>query len=377
MPTIILTDITLRNLKPQPGRRITYLDKGLKGFGVRITETGQKSYVLTFGANRQRVKLGDVGILKLSDARTKARKILAERQLGVHADFTASSYQDALEGFLEAAEARCKPRTYRDYRRLLTRHGFGQEKLDDISPKDIEAKLDKLPPAEKAHAYAALQIFFRSCVRKYLLQRNPMERTERPRNGKSRDRFLSDDELKAVWGASTGMFGDIIKLCILTGQRRSEIAQLQWDWVKGDLITFPSDVTKNKREHSFPVGPLAQAIIEREIRRNDSPYLFPARKTWRQKSSIYNAWGKDKPALDKMSGVTGWVIHDLRRTLVSNWAKLGIRQEVTEKYINHVSGTFGGIVGVYQRHTYLDEMRAAIALWEKHLCLLLRRSKAA
>jgi hypothetical protein len=79
---------------------------------------------------------------------------------------------------------------------------------------------------------------------------------------------------------------------------------------------------------------------------------------------------KDKADLDTKSGVTDWAIHDLRRTLVSNWAAMGIRQEVTEKYINHVSGSFGGIVGVYQRHTFMGEMRDALKLWEAKLSSL-------
>lgn len=80
MPVITLTDISIRNLKPVPGKRVTYLDKSTRGFGIRITENGQMSYVLTYGPNRTRVKLGDVGVIKLAEARHKARTLLAERQ---------------------------------------------------------------------------------------------------------------------------------------------------------------------------------------------------------------------------------------------------------------------------------------------------------
>jgi hypothetical protein len=111
------------------------------------------------------------------------------------------------------------------------------------------------------------------------------------------------------------------------------------------------------------------AAVLAQIPRGD--YLFPARKSWRRGGTVYNAWGKDKLKLDRASGVQGWVLHDLRRTLVSSWAALGIRLEVTEKYINHVSGTHGGIVGVYQRHSFMPEMREAIAKWETKLTTLL------
>lgn len=372
MPVVTLTELTLRKLKPAPGRQVTYIDKSLKGFGVRVTDQGHMSYVLTLGANRRRVKLGEVGILKLADARNKARTILAEKQLGHHLPLGSTSYQGAAETFLEGAKAKNKARTVKDYTRLLTRHGFGVEKLGDIQPKNIQGKLDRLPPGERAHAYAVLGIFFRWCVRRNLIDRNPMERVEKPANGKSRDRVLDDDELKAVWNACRGMFGDIVKLCILTGQRRSEIAQLQRDWIQGNLVTFPREITKNKRKHTFPIGALAKQIIEAQPCRNDTPYLFPARNWGRgKKAAFYASWGRDKAALDRACGITGWVIHDLRRSLASNWQRLGIPIEVTETYLNHRSGTFAGIVSVYQRHTYLDEMRAAVSRWEAKLAALI------
>src|SRR5687768_13344215 len=88
VPTIALTDLTVRNLKPVAGKRVTYLDKAIKGFGVRVTDTGQKSFVLTYGEDRKRIKLGDVGIIALKDAREKAKDILAKRQLNGADDTT-------------------------------------------------------------------------------------------------------------------------------------------------------------------------------------------------------------------------------------------------------------------------------------------------
>ena len=330
MPTIALTDISVRHLKPVPGRRVTYLDKSLKGFGIRVTEQGQMSYVLTYGPNRTRVKLGEVGIVKLADARAKARTILAERQLGIHQPRGHETYEKAVEAFLEACRAKNKPRTVRDYTRLLNRHGFGAEKLADINPKDVQRKLDRLAdtPGEQAHAQAVLKIFFSYCARRHLLDQSPMTRIDRPPRTESRSRVLSDPELAKICQACEGMFGQIVRLCILTGQRRSEIAQLTAEMIEGDCIRLPATLTKNRREHLFPIGKCAQAILAELPKKG---YLFPARKTWRTAGTVYNAWNKDKPRLDTKSGVTGWVLHDLRRTLVSNWAALGIRQEVTEK----------------------------------------------
>lgn len=146
-----------------------------------------------------------------------------------------------------------------------------------------------------------------------------MERVERPAKAPARSRVLADAELAAVWQAATGRFGTIIRLCILLGQRRSEIAQLRAEYVKDGLITLPGALTKNNREHTFPYGPMTAAILAGLPKQG---YLFPARKTWRGAGTVYCAWNKDKPRVDKASGTSGWVIHDLRRTLVSGWAAL-------------------------------------------------------
>ena len=370
MPTVALTDLTIKNLKPVAGKRVTYIDRTLRGFGVRVSETGEMSYVLTYGPNRTRVKLGKVGVLKLVEARTKARTILAERQLGVHRPRSRETYEEALQAFLKAAAAKNRPRTVRDYTRLLKRHGFGLERLSDISPRDVHRKLDSLSetPAERAHATTALKIFFNFCVRRHFLDQSPMLRVEPAPRLEARSRVLSDDELRAVWTACDGRFGHLVRLCILTGQRRSEIAHLTAEMVSGDHICLPASLTKNRREHLFPIGSMTVDILSRLPSKD---HLFPALKESGKGSAVFNGWAKEKAKLDAACGVAGWVLHDLRRTLVTNWAALGIRQEVTEKYINHVSGSQAGIVAVYQRHTYLPEMRDAVCQWEAKLVELI------
>ena len=133
------------------------------------------TYVLVYGPNRTRVKLGEVGILKLGEARAKARTILAERQLGVYRPKGQETYERALEAFLEAARAKNRVRTVRDYTRLLNRHGFGAEKLSDISPRDVQKKLGALAstPGEQAHVQTALKIFFAFCIRRHFLDQSP------------------------------------------------------------------------------------------------------------------------------------------------------------------------------------------------------------
>jgi integrase len=161
------------------------------------------------------------------------------------------------------------------------------------------------------------------------------------------------------------MFGHIVRLCILSGQRRSEIAQLAWEMIDQDaqLITLPSGLTKNGRQHTFPYGPMTVAILKELPTK--AGHLFPARKTWRGKGTVYCAWNKDKPKLDVKSGTSGWVLHDLRRTFSSSWAALGIRLEVTEKYINHISGSTTGVAGIYNRLVSARDARRGGALGAK------------
>lgn len=223
MPIVALTDVTIRALKPVPGRQVIYGDRALKGFGVRITPAGAMSYVLTYGPQRARVKLGDVGVVSLKDARKAARDRLAQHQLGVAPVEASETYETALAAFLVAAESRNKPRTVRDYRRPLTRHGFSKTKLDDITPQMIRRKLEALAdtPSEQFHAQAALSIFFRYCHRAHYLDADPMIRMRLSKKGQGRERVLSQAELKAVWSAANSYpFGPIVRLCILLGQRR-------------------------------------------------------------------------------------------------------------------------------------------------------------
>jgi integrase len=378
MPVVTLTDLTLRNLKPVEGRQVIYLDRTLKGFGVRISEKGAMSFVLTYGADRKRVKIGDVGIIKLTEARAEARRILAERTLGK--DIPPSmTVEAALAVFLADAEKRTKSRTTRDYTRLLRRHlaKLFRASLADVSARDLAHIQDRLgdTPSEAAHALVAIKVFFNWCVRRGYVAISPCARLTAAKSP-SRDRVLNDAELKLVYDQALTFpfpFGAIVRLLILTGQRRSEIGLLRWEWIDADkrTISLPPEITKNNRPHTFPYGQMVTDILD-TVPRSDG-YVFPAAREHVKGRAVrtINGWSNSKKAFDKLALIAPWTLHDLRRTFATNLAALGTPIHVTEKLLNHVSGTTGGLVAVYQRHAYMDEMRAAVFAWEKRLSELL------
>src|SRR5262249_55513305 len=140
----------------------------------------------------------------------------------------------------------------------------------------------------------------------------------------------------------------VVQLCILTGQRRGEISKICPEWIAADTLTIPAKVTKNKREQMIPLTPLAYELALH------APF------------SVGN-WGRKKHRLDNLSATKDWVLHDLRRTFSTNLAKLQIAPHVIERILNHASGTISPIAEVYNRYTYLAEMRDAMERYEKKL----------
>ena len=262
-----------------------------------------------------------------------------------------------------------------DYRRLLKHFPFGRQSIADVSARDILQKLAKLPPSEKHHAFTAARRFFRYAVQQHIIERSPMESMAPPAAGASRERVLSPDELRAIYTtarAGDAAFHRITTLLVLTGQRRTEIAYLERGWIEHDLVTLPSWLTKNKRIHTFPIGKEAQAVIAELPILEGVSYLFPADRKRSDNTTVFNGWGKPKARFDEECGVKGWQLRDLRRTMSTYMAELQIPQVHVEKLLNHVSGgTQSPIAQVYNRYSYLEEMREAVLKWEAYLGTLL------
>lgn len=375
MPKLQLTDIALKSLNPPERGQETYWDNKLSGFGCRVSQGGQKTFIVMHGPReaRRRKVVGKYPLTSLKDAREEAKKLLAGLTLGVveEAPKRSISFTEARELFLEQAQQRVRPRTAQDYKRLLSRHfAFKGKKLTEITKQDIQNSLSKLlkTPSEHHHAYVAIRIFFNWAYQEELIDQNPADRLQKPKRTPSRERVLDERELAEVFSHAQEHpwpYGAIVSLCILTGQRRGEIAMLEWDWIdlEEQTITWSGERVKNGRTHTIPFGSVTKELLQSLPRFNQ--YVFSGKT---DDSAIFNGWGKCKKRFDaELENVAPYTLHDLRRTFSTTHAKIGTAIHITEKLLNHVSGSFSGVAAVYNRYSYMDEMREAVERYENHI----------
>jgi integrase len=357
-----LSDMTVKTTPIPASGRTTLWDDG-SPLGVRITSNGAKTFIVMIGSGRRHT-IGRYGDITLAEARAAAQRIKAEKTLG--RVFPESvTLASARELYLSHIDVRPNTREY--YVHHLGKLKAGN--LADITIGDINRILDLLPSPSRTQALASFRPFFKWCNKRNYLTRSPCELLT-AKGSPARDRVLTDAEIKAIWNVTGDgkIFSDIVRLLLLTGQRRGEIAQLQTSWINETNIIFPKEAVKNNREHRFPIGAFcaAQLAEMRKKHQHASGYIFFAKTDI---GGPFNGWMKSKLALDKKLGpdFAPWTLHDCRRTFATNMAKLGVRLEVTERLLNHVSGSLGGIVGVYQKYDFQSEMFDTIALWEAKL----------
>ena len=269
-----------------------------------------------------------------------------------------------------------KPSTIAEYHRLFKRHlaPLATSNLTDISHHRINRIIDDLAPTpmEANHAFVSFRMLFRFAQQRRLIDRNPLEGLSLPHVPRSRARFLSDAELRSVWLAAQQFplpFRSIVALLITTGQRLSEVSGLRWDWIddREMTITLPSMITKNSTMHTFPYGELSKAIIESTPRISD--YLFPSING----TAAYVGHNKAKGRFDETCSLPHWTLHDVRRTFSTIHARIGTPPHVTEALLNHKTGTRSSIQRIYDRHTYLPEMKLALENYERYLAKLIQR----
>jgi integrase len=380
-----LSDLAIRKITPDPKRRTEIWDARLPGFGLRVFPSGVKSFILVYRhlGRPRRMTLGRYPVTGLAEARAKALDALKLIDAGTDPQGEAEAtghperytFEQAVRSFVKLhCERHNRPVTARDTERILNNQfvsRWAKRDIRELTKTDILKVLDDIVeeglPSAANHALAAIRKFFNWCVERGMLDASPCLGIKKPAPNNTRDRVLDMGEMAAVWKGAELVgypFGPIVKLLMLTAQRRNEVASMQWSQLdfKAKTWTLPAELTKNGRQHVLPLTPQTVTLL-RALPHFTSDYVFPARG----ENPAFAHFSRGKVKLDALSGVKDWTLHDLRRSAATHLAKLGVAPHVIERILNHVSGTFGGVAGVYNRFQYLDEMRAALAKWEAQL----------
>lgn len=356
----------------------------MPGLGLRVLKSGSRSWVVRYRVGRRQrvITLGKLALLSPGQARNKDSEILAKAKLGedISIDIRSKKANDSvtLEGIIELfidryAEKNQKPNTKRETKRLLLvkwkplHHLAANEVTRNLVAQQL-AKIEMETSAvTRNRARAAISRLFSWAMEEGLAEDNPSVGTAK-RLETSRDRVLKAAELKAIWLATSGPgdYNAIVRLLLLTGQRREEVAAMGWSELDlgNALWSIVPERTKNKRPHDVPLSFPALAILGQRPRRDGRDFIFGDRK------GPFSGWSKSKDRLDQRSGVVGWRLHDLRRTMVTGLAELGTQPHVIEAMINHIGGHKTGVAGVYNRATYNDEKRKAMQIWGDHVIAL-------
>jgi len=369
--------------------RAEYPDAACPGLHLVVQPTGTRSWAFRFRrrTDRKNVKLtlgkaGDGG-LSLAAARHAAAAHRHRLEQGAvlvtpvtavtpQSVRTGDKVETAVASFLEL-HVRRKNRistarvTENIFNRIIV-PAWRNRTIDSIRRRDIIDLVEDVAASGRGYhanrTCAVLSKFFAWLVARDALTFSPVTGVERPHKEKTRSRVLTDDELRVLWLACghEGASGEAIRLMTLTGARRGEVGEMSRREVDQDhqLWNLPAERTKNGRPHTIPLSTQAWTLIEARPRFAGCDFVFAI-----DGKRAVNNWDEVKHRISAKAGIAaeGWRLHDLRRTAASGMQKLGVPVPVIEKALNHVSGTFRGIVGVYQTHDYADEVRIALQRW--------------
>ena len=396
MATKRLTDTGIANLNPPADGRVEVWDAIVPGLGLRVGARRKTFVVMARAEGRlRRISLGVFPGMGIADARRKAREIIEQAQNGidpvearraakaVKTQQRANTISASVEEFIERY-ARPRQRSWLQTKRRLEIYlveAFGDLPVSSLTRTDIVRVLDGVQ--EKGFAIGAnrtlanIKTYLRWCAERGLIESSPADLVRPTSPEVSRDRVLTDKEVAAVWEASLRIgypYGDIVRLLILTGQRREEVGGMAWDELdlEEGTWTISADRNKGDRLHVVPLAGPALAIL-RELERL-GPLLFPSRLDMVGETS-FSGWSKAKRRLDRSSGVTNWRLHDLRRTAATGMARLGVAPFVVERVLNHATSAAGPLAAVYQRYDYAKEKAEALRSWSDEVLRIVSNEK--
>ena len=381
-----LTAKTIVALKPDPkGGRYDVSDAIVPGFGVRVSANGNKTYILTArfpgSPNPTRRAIAEVGTIDLAAAREMARAWLEQITGGIdpkaeserkrrEAFHTLDLFEDVVERFL-GQHVRPKLRSAVEIERLYKRDilpAFTGLPFESIRRGDVARLLDRVEaraPVMADHVLAAMSKLCNWYQAREENYTSPIVRGMRRTKARDhvRDRVLNDDEIRFLWQVSgdAGSYGALLRVALLTGQRRTKLAEMTWDQINDDgLWKIPYSQGEKANAKELKLSILALKIIYDQPRRRDSPYVFAGRG-----DRPLNGHSKCKRTLDAAMAKTSdhqvpnWVVHDLRRTAKSLMARAGVRPDISERVLGH---TITGVEGVYDRYNYSPHKAEALEM---------------
>ena len=395
-----LTKPNVNSLKiPNAKSEMIVFDDQLPGFGIRLRAGGKRTWVAQYriGLKQRRVTIGNAETLDPDEARKRARDIIARVQLGgdpqVDKHANRSRAQLTLGSIIDRylsiyAQQRLGARTLIEVRRALKTQWkpLHEAAAHSLTRNSVAARLsevaDQSGPFAANRARSYLAAMYNWAIEQGLVDENPVVGTGKIAKEVSRDRVLSDSELAEIWRhVGFGDYASVIKLLVLTGQRREEVAGMRWSELNFETATWSigPQRTKNGRPHDVPLSKEALIILVGTRSYEGRDHVFG------RGNGPFSGWSKAKVALDKRiaaarlaldrkaTPMPAWRIHDLRRTAATRMADLGVQPHVVEAVLNHVSGHKASVAGIYNRATYDTEKRAALNLWSKHMRKIIGR----
>ena len=379
MAKAALTDRTIQSLRTAKAQE-DFVDENFKAhgtFGVRVSGNGRKTFFLIYrvGNRQRRLNLGTYPAVGLADARKEALGKVNELNAGVDPAEKrdqaklAETFGELVAEFFRFEEQKLKPSTVAAYRGMLKRDllpRWGKMRANEVKRAHVLQLTDEIYQERKSpimanRTLALISRLFNFGIARDLLDFNPAQKVPKPGKENRGERVLSWDEMRNVWNATereNPIFRGVYRLLLLTGQRPGEVTQMEWSDIDGDKWTIPASKSKNSRKHSVHLSPQSQAVLAdlRESGASSHKYIFPG---WREGKPVREL-DRARDRLIKAMDCPLWNPHDLRRTVQTRMAEMGIRPDIVDRVLNH---NVRGVRANYDQYNYYPETRAALIRW--------------